>query len=331
MTTERVDELLDQMAAHLHAELPPGWDSALLEWGEVADVAHLRHLTVLGQGVAGRRRIPEAVPSLLRSIADELADERGRPIWFELTFSEHEPGVGFSADKDRRLILDEQGEWASNRGLGESETRPTAVDWARELELHPREAQYVPDWWRQVVQTGVAARPAELPLWFGRPMPQTLADARAAERRVLPRENAVLAAPGYSELAAELEQRIFESAEQCDARTVDALFGRAGIAAQAAARRELVTAAARATLPSAGRLPLWAASRMLWTWCGAARRPRPAHIARQLDGEVALADAARTDPDARAMMDDLEPALAFLATSMARRRFGELPRDWPVV
>src|SRR5690606_18831010 len=149
----------------------------------------------------------------------------------------------------RRVVLDATGAPAHNRVLTEAEVRPTRDEWARELELYPRPAERVPDWWRSILSGDVAGAAPQLPDWFGEPMPQSLDDAESCPRIILRKCERRLEGEGYAAIVDDLVAAIHATARTLPAAELDALFGRNGRAAQADAQQRLAEAATEAIAP----------------------------------------------------------------------------------
>ncbi|MGO2111392.1 MAG: hypothetical protein ACTH31_07240 [Pseudoclavibacter sp.] len=293
--------------------LPPAseWDNVSLGWVHVGGSEYVTSITVLGYGRSWSVPTPPGLSPRLHELKRFLATpDHGAPIAFEVFVSSEGVDAGVDWNFDRRVVLDATGARADNRELGETEVRPTRDEWARELDLHPRPAERIPDWWRSLLEGEDAGARPQLPDWFGGPMPQSLDDAESAPRIILPKFERLLEREGFADIVNDLVAAIHAEARALPATDLDAIFGRSGRAAQVEAQQRLAEAATDAISPRLAERGADEAVGMTRAWHKLSRATGP---------DPALDTAAQ-----------LRVAVSGFATRIVMRRFGNLPKDWYV-
>ncbi|GGA56594.1 hypothetical protein GCM10011490_03040 [Pseudoclavibacter endophyticus] len=297
----------------LLAALPPTseWDNVSVEWTHVGGTEYVTPINVLGYGRAWSVATPSGLSSRLLALKRFLATpDRGAPVALAVFVSSEGVDAGIDMNFDRRVILDTTGAPAYNRPLGAEEVRPTRDEWVRELELHPRSADRVPDWWRSILAGGDTGTRPQLPDWFGDPMPQSLEEAESSPRVILPKFERLLEREGYADIVDDLVAAIHAEARALPATELDAIFGRNGRAAQTQAQQRLAEAATEAISPRLAERSADEAAGMIRSWHKISRASGP-------------------DPDLDTGAQ-LRVAVAGFAGRIIMRRFGTLPKDWHV-
>lgn len=310
-TTE--DRLLQEIHEELVGALPPTseWDSASIEWSSVGGDEYASRIRVLGYGQSFERPLPASVPPRLRELkALGASPSRGAPIGYAVYVSSEGTTAGADANFDSRVVLDATGAPAYQRQLAEADVRPTRESWRRELERFPRADEYVPDWWRALAGGESADVTPSLPSWFGGPMPQTLDEAEAQTRNLVPKFEPLVKFAGYAAIIDDLVASIHATARRAPADELDAIFGRRGRAAQAAAQQQLAVASVTAIEPRLTERTGGEADEMIRAWHGHARDGGP-------------------DEGASAAQQ-LRSAVNGFAGRIVARRFGTLPKNWHV-
>ncbi|MGD7705507.1 hypothetical protein [Microlunatus sp. Y2014] len=275
-------------------------------------VEDLRPLRVLGYG----RAFDIAAPTQLARIARRLcelasAPDRGTP--FSLTFYVSVDGEVAGADLNfaGRIVFDAAGNPAETRALTAEEVRPTAEQWRRELTDHPRSPEHVPSWWQAIADGDDGAYEPSMPSWFGGPMPQSLDEAAAQAKLLVPKFEGLLHFVGYAAIADELVRSIHATARTLRLGELDAIFGRRGRGAQEAAQARLAATAVGTITPLLAERTAAERDEMIRAWHGHSRD----------DG-----------PDTTMTSDEqLRVAVTRVAERIVARRFGTLPKNWHVV
>jgi len=307
---------LDQALAAIRAEmirvLPPDWYRAGLEWAEVGGTAY--ELDFYSDGFDPRdesaRRFPPTFTPLMRDVRAALAEETGQwAIALTVNIAEYAETASLTPNFDHRLVIGPDDRAAGvYDAFSDEEVRPSAQEWKRELELHPRDPSDIPDWWKAIVETGSAAVVPEMPQWFDGPMPQSIEDAERGTRDASPGNELILTHPGYKELVEPLRPAIFDAARRRSPQELDALFGRDGKAAQLDVQRAIASDAVRDSNAVAS-LSDEDVYNLIFMYRQRVKRPRPE----------------RDEPGLR---EEAVEAAELLARIMVAGRFGQLPLTW---
>lgn len=305
------ERLLARVRALAMPALPPPerWDHVAIDYGQVGEWEVCSALQLFGYGYAEDLPAPAELLVPMRELRQLLVHpERGAPIGLTFHLSSEVPGLGLDLNLADRLIYDDAGRPAYTAALPEALVRPTREDWRRELQDHPRTPQNVPAWWAALIGGGPGDALPAMPSWFGGPMPQTLADAEAATRVVVPKFQSLLNVEGYARIVDPLVARIHELARMRGTETLDAIFGRSGLAAQTAAQRDLAREAVAEIEPQIASLTPDQAAEVVAYWHGNSRDGGP-----DADQQPAV---------------QLRVAVERFAARVVARRFGALPKNW---
>jgi len=309
MSYDTDDAVLDELKQALTQQLSPGWHSVEANWAQVGESPYPLGMTVIGGESQGDSNLPEGINSLFEDLRGRIAErEELWPISLTVIISDRIPQAGIHANFHERIIVpaDDSSEL---RPISGDELRPSAEDWRRELELHPRADEQIPDWWRKIVETGSTDYEPELPTWMGRPMPQSIDDAEAMPRDLLGPMDWLKRTAGYRDLIDPLRAPIFNVVREASPGELDAIFGKRGISAQNDAQRRLAETATQQITNLIDSIPENDASEMVFVWQGRMRMPH-------------------TNSTGEKLRDEARQAAKFLAFQMVRARFGGLPPNW---
>lgn len=291
--------------------LAPGWDAIVAEWAQVGDSTYPQDFMVLGVPSLDGSRVPDEVSELFGQLRGMLAEDSGIwPLSITLFMREEYTDAGIDANYSHQVIVLDEGQ-SFSRPIPASDIRPTAEDWRRELELHPRRDEDIPEWWRQILVEGMSDFVPSLPSWMGRSMPQSIEDAREMPSDLLGPMHWMLDSPGFRDLFDPLRHRIFDLAEKLSADERDALFGRKGIAAQSNLHARLAREAVAGIGHEIDRIPEEDGLDMVYLWEGRMKLPH-------------------TDSRGQILREEIREAAVFQARQVITSRFGELPSHWHV-
>lgn len=304
---------LDEALAAVHSAAldcyGTAWDRIHIEWATIAS-ADYAISTELEADDGGLETLTLAanVAEELRALRAAVAKAQNGlwPLSLLVTLQAgSKPGL--NVNNDGELILDPQGADAERKLLAPEDIRPTVDEWRRELELHPRTEEQLPEWWKQrLVGIQRSGQPA-FPSWLGREMPQTIADAEAITERVLPAQPWIERDPGFSHVLDAVEVPLMDAARSLTAPEQDAIFGRQGRRAQQDQRTALARTVIPVGLAALDALPADTVQDALDQWGRTMRKPNPVDSS-----------------------DTRTELVLFVARNFLSCRFGSLPLNWPV-
>lgn len=228
---------LEALAAHQRGivdawwnALPTGgWARSHIVWSRIVNSTMRELLLVRDTGTEELLAFPDALSDRIAAYRDALADPAGgSPTALEMR-------MNAQGEAQMRIIWNDQVWFGFHPGAPLqpspdplADEIPTPEMWRLELEMHPRAADRIPDWWRAII-----ARDGE-----PAPTPQARADARAAAPTAtslddaldapvrLPAAHRVMAgAWGWDRVYEQVNEAVVDALRGTDASTRAALFG----------------------------------------------------------------------------------------------------------